>query len=178
MLLLSLCSCAADLQTSIDYDNSVAFSGLHRYAWMPGIPPKSENPLLNNRFLHGRIRNTIDARLQARGYRQDQANPDFLVAYQLTVADKSQVTMMNDAYTYPMGWGYGRRYTLGARNRPRQFVYEYKEGTLIIDIVNAKTKQLMWRGSASGEVKGSKTPEQKQKRLSAAVEEILRQFPP
>ena len=61
---------------------------------------------------------------------------------------------------------------------PETYVYEYDEGTLILDIVNPQNKQLMWRGSATDEVNFKSNPEKDQSKINQAVQELLAHFPP
>ena len=56
--------------------------------------------------------------------------------------------------------------------------YEYEEGSLILDFVDAKSKKLIWRGAAKAEVNRVNTPEKAEKLISEAVQEILKNFPP
>jgi hypothetical protein len=58
------------------------------------------------------------------------------------------------------------------------YVRQYEEGTLVLDIVNAKSNQLMWRGSAQAEINRQLKPEEREKRLQEAIGKILAQFPP
>ena len=55
---------------------------------------------------------------------------------------------------------------------------EYQVGTLILDVVLAHDRQLIWRGSASDEVYPDLSPEAREKRIRSAVEKILAPFPP
>ena len=58
-------------------------------------------------------------------------------------------------------------------------VYQYTQGTLVIDIVDAKTKTLVWRGSATGTVDGQqRSPEEMQQRVNNVVAQIMANFPP
>jgi hypothetical protein len=57
-------------------------------------------------------------------------------------------------------------------------VYNYTEGTLIIDLVNATSNQLAWRGSATGVVDPGRSPEQVQERINDVVGQIFANYPP
>ena len=57
-------------------------------------------------------------------------------------------------------------------------VSEYDEGTLIIDIADAESSALVWRGSGSRRVGTSRNPDQLTEKVNRAVSEILSQFPP
>ena len=57
-------------------------------------------------------------------------------------------------------------------------VSEYQQGTLLLDVVKADNKQLIWRGTATDEVYPEPGQEAGEKRLREAVQKILAQFPP
>ncbi len=176
---LAACSVGSTLQTQVDFDQNAVFNDLKTYQWLDiGIEISKKLDAEQVRQLESTITSSVDGVLSKKGYSKTSIDADFFVAVQVAVNDQSQVTVMNDAYQYPMGWGAGKRYTLGARNRPRQFVYQYKEGTLIIDIVNAYTNKLMWRGTAGDELKTDRTYMQRLNNVKTAVEEILEGFPP
>jgi hypothetical protein len=175
IFLLSSCS---TLVVHEDYDASRSFTNLKTYAWVPDTPAKTNNPQLDSDTLvQGRIHGEIENWLNSHGYKQGViADVDFLVAYQLVVEDKTQIRVINDYYDYPRGWryGYGGYYGGGSR----AYTYEYKQGTLVIDFVDPKTKKLMWRGTGTDEVMASASPEEKRKQIKKAVDKILGQFPP
>lgn len=57
-------------------------------------------------------------------------------------------------------------------------IYEYEEGSLILDFVDPKTKNLIWRGSGKAQVDSAMTPESRDKLINEAVAKILKNFPP
>lgn len=67
----------------------------------------------------------------------------------------------------PFGWGVGMS---------RAWTYDYNRGSLIIDIVDAKTGKLVWQGVGSGINVDS--PKSKQKQIPAIVAEIMANYPP
>ena len=173
MVLLSSCS---SLVVHSDYDPSRSFLDLKTYAWVPGTPAKTNNPRVDSDTLvQDRIHRKIENWLNTHGYADgDLADVDFLVAYQLVVEDKTQIRVINDYYDYPVGWRYG----YGYGGASRAYTYEYKQGTLVIDIVDPETRKLMWRGTGTDEIMASDSPEQKQQQIKQAVDKILGQFPP
>ena len=68
------------------------------------------------------------------------------------------------------GWGWGG---VGSSTTTES---EYTEGTLVVDMFDASTKTLIWRGVAQDELK--KKQEKREKQASRAVEKLLRNFPP
>ena len=107
--------------------------------------------------------------------------PDFWVTYHVTLDRTASVAMLNDDFNYGPGWGwsYGYAYrpdsSYGSRGR---YVYEYDEGTLLLDVVDPQSRQLIWRGSATDEVNFSASPEAKERQINEAVRRMLAKFPP
>jgi hypothetical protein len=167
LLLLSGC---AGIQVTTDYDPAVDLTTLRNYAWMKGQQARQSDPRIDNSLLDTRIRNAIDAELAGKGFEvmgADQA--DFLVGYHAAVQKKIDAYTMSNSYGYRPGWGTGYSDI---------HVYEYEEGSLVIDFVDPKTKNLLWRGAAQAEVNRSLTPEKRETRIRTAVEKILARFPP
>ena len=166
--------CAPSVSVKQDYDKEANFAALKTYDWMQ--PPTTavgsvKAALERNTLLDKRVRTSISEQLAAKGYRQDSANPDFYVVYHTGVEDKVNVTDWGYSYA-----GYGRYYGYGAPSNID--VYQYKEGTLIVDVIDAKAKQLVWRGFATGTVNPDAKQEQREKKLNDAIARMMAQFPP
>jgi hypothetical protein len=54
--------------------------------------------------------------------------------------------------------------------------YQYREGTLIIDLMDASNKNLLWRGWGTSVIDGPIDLTEKQ--INDAVTKILKAFPP
>jgi hypothetical protein len=170
----------ATFTVTTDYDPKAEFSELKTYAWMePRTTPLGEEQLHNPLF-EKRVVQAVDAVLQARGYRLGQAGtPDFYVGYHTAVRERIDVWSMNSLYGYPPGWGWSHYYRPGYAwsYSPRMITYE--EGTLVLDIIDGESRQLIWRGSYQARLSDEdRTPEERQQRVRHAVEEILAKFPP
>ena len=170
LVVISLAGCAATpANVTFDYDTAADFAALKTFAWMPATGNAAGDELLVKR-----IRNTLDAQLRAKGRVPAQANPDFLIGMQLsgktTYGGSVGVGM---SVGIPVGRA-GRVSVGGGKSVPQ----EKKEGTLVVDFVDAKTRSLLWRASASGAVDPGATPEQQQQRIDAIIAEMLGYFPP
>lgn len=145
-----------------DYDTTADFSRLKNYSWLP-VPVQANINELDVK----RIQSAVNSQLQAKGYAM-APNPDFLIAMHMGSQEKIQVT----------DWGYN----YGPRGRywgpGRVDVYQYEEGTLILDFVDTRTKELIWRGVATGEIDRYASPEKREKKINRVVEKILKKFPP
>jgi hypothetical protein len=155
-MVLAACS---TMRTNIDYDPSYDFNKARTYNWIPNPQIAQANELFDKHF-----RKVMDEKMAAKGYSVNESNPDFLIAYHGDVQSKVDVT--NWGYRYP-GW-YG-----GVE------VYQYEEGTLIVDFVDSASKDLIYRATLSAEMDRRSTDfERRQKRISEAVDKILKGFPP
>jgi hypothetical protein len=131
-----------------------------------------------NSLTHERIQSAIDAHLAARGFQkvgEDQA--DFLVTHTVALESRTQVQ------TTQMSVGYGRYGTRGGigvgYGMPLESTtYQYKVGTLIIDIIDARQKRLVWRGSGERILSEDLSPEKRTEVINTTVNEVLSRFPP
>lgn len=182
LLVVSLSGCAS-MQVSWDYDANADFSGLHTYDWLPAPELASGDPKVQyDGLLEKRVKAAVEEQLAQKKFERNEKTPDFLVTYHAAIDDKVSVTYLNDLYGYGPSWssGYHYRRHVGGYTAPGRevLVSEYQLGTLIIDIVRADSKQLIWRGSASDEVRPEDSPEIREKRVGEAVQKIMEQFPP
>jgi hypothetical protein len=166
-----LAGCSS-VQVSYDYDQQADFSSIRSYAWrgvdVPG-DVLSQNPLAGKR-----IRQSIDRHLADRGYQLVDDKPDVLVAIHAVTKEKMRVTNWGGYYRdpwYDPWWGPG---PYGGR----MDVQYYTEGTLVIDIVDAASNELIWRGLGMSLVRKYKNQEQMQEAIDRCVTEILDRFPP
>ena len=169
-VLIAALGCST-VRTSSDYDPSANFASYHTYGWLPEGPEPTGHPRIDNPMLHERVRKSIDRALQAKGYALS-ADPDFLVTYHLSAQQKTDVTTYNEGY-------YGRYgYVVGF---PTTTVRQYDEGTLIIDVIDARARKVVWRGSATRRLReqsGQQDPAELEKRVFETVSETLAGFPP
>lgn len=182
MLVLLLSSCTT-VPVDIDYDESVAFSSLHNFAWAPDTPPKTNNPKIDSdTLLHDRLHGEIENWFFAHGYAKTPPNyAHFLVTYRVLLENRTAISSYSGYYGYPMGWGwgyYGRPYWGMSYAYPMQYSYDYQLATLVIDLLNPNTRKLMWRGSVSYEVEESPSPQEKREKTVWAVRQILQKYPP
>lgn len=168
VLLLCLSGCAT-FRVQTDYDPAVDFTRLRTYSWQPRSERTDADPRINNDLLDARVRNAVDRVLQARGYQPvSDETPDFNVAYIVTIDTKT------DVHSIPVSYGWGWWGMMGTET----YVDRYEQGTLLLDVIDASTNKLVWRGSAAARVVEDETPEERTRRVNEAVEKILERFPP
>lgn len=165
-LLLSMCSGALAQKTNVDWDRKADFSIYHTYAWQ-----KSPNPapgLWDQRVIDG-----IDQQLAAKGFTKVDSNPDVWVMYSNTLSEQKQ--LVGTGYGFGPGWGWGWGWG------PQISTVDYNtnittNGTLVIEVADAKSHQLQWRGSATATL--SDNSEKNLKTLKSALDKLFKQFPP
>ncbi len=170
-LLVPLAALAcSSLRVSEDFDPAEDFSTYRTFTWLPVPQQPTGDYRVDNPLLDSRIRTAVERHLSARGFQkvEDRA-PDFYVAYHLNVEEKIDVRTVNRGYVDY--WGYYASW-------PETRVTQYDEGTLIIDVANARKKQLVWRGVGVGRLRRQPTPEQTTRDVNEAVDLILAKFPP
>ncbi len=168
-----LTAACASVSVNTDYD-SQAISSMDAYqsfSWLPH--PQGGDARVNNDLIATRVMNAVDETLAASGYTKVRRGADFLIGWHASLEGKADVTTMNNYYGY--GWGRWRRGVVVVQDTQ---VREYDEGTLIIDIVDAASNELVWRGSAQARVDEGASSEQRSERIRNAVQKLLEGFPP
>ena len=155
LILLSAC---VSYQATYDYDPQYSFKGLKTYSWIedPAVTAQSE-------LIEKHIRKAVENKLTEMGYSRATASPDFRIAMLLGRENKTELT--------PLGYSYGSWY--GAVN-----VYQYEEGTFVLDFVDTNTNSLVYRGVVRAELKHNVNPDERQQRIKKAVDKVLKYFPP
>lgn len=163
---------------SYDYDKAVDFAKYRHWTWLPH-PEKqaSGDPRVDNPLTRKRIESAISRNLDARGYRQSDAEmADFRVGYLVTVRKVPSSTTVGGSIgfgRYRGGSGIG--ISIGGPAVP---LNDYEKGTLFIDMRDSRTDDLAWRGSSTGQLDPFASPEESQQRINTIVDEILKNFPP
>lgn len=174
VLTVLLAGCAPWVKT--EYDANANFSALERFAWQAPERDKLQDPILDSPLMDEKVHAAVKGVLTARGYQQARPeNADFLVTYH-TVRQLEEVpggVHSGFGFYYGPWWGYGAPFgsTIIITNESDT----YEAGVLIIDVVNARNGELMWRGWRS---KGLSQDNFSAKGVTEIVTEILNQFPP
>jgi hypothetical protein len=174
MLLLGSCA-VTDISQDVD------FSQYKTFGWGKAEISVS-SPAYKSGLISSKIRKGVKAEFERHGLVYNKKNPDLLVSYETFTKEKEQLSaggygaypfMMPGMYYrgfYPYMWGPYMPY--GAYG-PGRMSY-YTEGTLIIDITDAKTKEHIWRGLVKGNVSDVKAL---QKSISKGVKAIMKKYP-
>ena len=166
------CTTAARVGVTNDFDHAVNFRAFKTWAWYPQQPKDAEGGPAKGyeSFLDKRMRAAVTTEMTTKGLTEvaPNASPDIYVAYSARVEDKQQVSPYYNGMGYPYGYGYG-----GYRGYSP--VTQYKAGTVVIDIVDARRKELAWRGTGQAQVNQNTIDEVETHRI---VTGILSTYPP
>ena len=140
---------------------------------------RSSDRLIDDPLMDKQIRGMIESSLLTKGYhRVEGEDPDFRVGYHISMNGRMDVSYINTYYGYGWGgyWGpYGPSFCY-VQTTPS--VQEYREGTLIIDIVDGRANELAWRGVVQGELHEKRGADERREALVKAIDEALKDFPP
>jgi hypothetical protein len=160
------------------------FKDAKTYAWVSPSQPKTGNPRVDgNAELNTLVRKDVDDELAKRGFTLDTSGkPDFLVAYRATL-DQNVSVDKNDS-----SGGYNPFYSADTNAQARAGspegagdvpgVNSFQQGTLVIDVVDPNTHQLVWRVTGTDAVNLKNSPHKKEKNLRKAIDKMLAEFPP
>jgi len=165
-VLVALLACAAIVRaqrTSFDFDSTADFSKFRTYAWTQGTPA-------GEHFLDKRIVSAIDAQLASKGLSKSETNPDLYVLYHLALGVQRTVNGFGNG-PGPYGW-HGGLDSFHAR------LDEIPVGGLVIDLVDASKRELVWRSVGVDELDPHAKPEKRDAAIAKAVEKILKNYPP
>jgi|SRR5215469_3653070 len=162
-LILFLAAASSAQQVKTDYDRNANFGQYKTYSWEK---VKTENDLLVDR-----IKNDVDAVLQAKGWTQVDSGGDVSVVAMEMTNDEQTLSTFYDGLGGGWRWG-----GFGDFGEATTTTYTYKVGTLVVDLFDTKTKKLLWRGAAMGTL--SNSSDKNIKKLNKAVQKMFHHFPP
>jgi hypothetical protein len=160
-----LTSCATTPRSVvIDYDQDARFSDYLTYYWSDEILSESvSQPLFYNSLIKKRIKSAIQQEMDGRGYVLEEYNPDLFINAHMIVEEKTEM----------------QNYSVS----PYRFYYpdnirtiNYKEGTLVIDLIDRDRRQLVWQGYYKGSFVDAKTPEDRSRAIRDAVSLIFQKY--
>lgn len=157
----------ATTQVETDYDQQANFAQYRTFAVQPGkiVPDpgtvQAADPVPNT-LVQGRIDQALKEELAAKGLQPVQQNPDLIVTYTAGVRTKQDVeNVWGDA-----GWTYGDDFD-------GVWVDQYEEDKLVIDVIDADTKKLVYRAVAKAEDQNLND----EKFIQKAVDKALKNYP-
>ena len=166
LLICFLVSCQA-VHINADYDKQVDFSKFKTYAFYKTGIDKVEISDLDKK----RILRSIDEQMTIKGFIKSET-PDMLINITTKEREQVNVNQFNAGFGYGWGFGWNPMFWGGGMNN----VSTFEEGTLLIDIIDASKKELIWQGEGVGHL--TKNTDLKDENIKGFVSRILSQYPP
>jgi uncharacterized protein DUF4136 len=173
---LILAAGCAGQQVTTDYSPATSFSQFRTYALVASPDTAAAQQLLDQR-----VKSAVEAQLSGRGLTEtDRQNADLFVGYGMV--DKTH----KEVYTYRDGWGWGggwgwRYYRFGVAwpMTATRRVETYTDGTVVVNLIDAKTKQVVWQGEVADVVNlPVGNPVKATQQIDGAVAKLFAKFPP
>lgn len=169
----------SSVTTTVDYDPTTNF-GSYRTFGFKDVHGRGE-------FQMKRVESAIERTLAAKGLvKMDpkaDGKPDLWVVLHTKLKNDKQITTYNSGW----GWGWGgygwRGYGWGGGGWggggwTTARITDVPVGTLVVDLVDTKEKELVWRGAASRDVGASETPQDRAEITQKAIDKLFEGFPP
>jgi Domain of unknown function (DUF4136) len=151
--------------TRMDYDHFINFAQYHTYSWL-----KVE---VDDSLWQDRIQRAVDEELMAKGWMRVPTGSDAAVSAIGSTHDEQQLNTFYNGLGGGWGWwGWGG----GGFGEATTTVQNIPIGNLVIDIFDAHTKKLIWRGTAEKVL--SSHPQKNEKKLQHEVADMFKKFPP
>lgn len=162
----------SDLKVTSDYDKEVNFDDYDSFLILPWI----QGDTLINRFDKARVVNAVKTQMMNHGHAYDETTPKLVVSLFLKLDNRTTTTAYTGhyggygyGYGYP-GWGWG-----GGMSSTTYSDYHYTVGALVIDVYDAKTKNLVWQGVGAGTVDDN--PQSREQRVPRNISSIFKKYP-
>jgi hypothetical protein len=163
VLAATLAACSS-LTTNADYNPATDFTKYKTWAW-------HETESIKDSIWRDRIQSGIAAELGKKGLTRSDSDPDLWVVAHTRLDEQTQISTYNSGWGYGWGWGYGAGMSTST-------VQQIPVGTLIVDLVDANQKQLIWRGTATKTLNPDASPQTKQENLQKALAKMFENYPP
>ena len=169
-----LSACATSV--NVDYAPGTSFSGLKTFQVQAQPEAIPNDPRVNSPFMKQRITKAVGDQLTIKGMSFVKTSPDVIVKYHLGVRQELE----SDDSGVSIGFGTSSRHSaIGfAFGFPATEVDTIENLAITLDVVNAESKQVLWRGSLARQLYAGSTPESNTALINGMVQEILSQFPP
>lgn len=168
IIILTTSAGCSTVSVYTDYDESADFTKYKEYCWCyHNVIPGDKLPLFP--LIKKRVIAAVDMVMKSKGFSiADNSNADFFISVHAATKDKTKIQHSGPMFYDPYWGAVGGHLSID----------DYTEGTLYIDIIDAKTRNMIWRGVGTEVVKEYQNGNQMQQTINKMVKEILKDFPP
>jgi hypothetical protein len=171
-LAILLSACSGTPKVSTDYNPEYDFGNINSYYL---VDHNVASGAADTSLVDQRVSRAIASEMSKRGIKPaDEQQAGIIVNFYIVTRDKTRVTSYNTAYGY-RGYGYGIASPYYGGNQVD--VHQYTEGTLLLDLVDPKSKKTVWRGQSSAIVK-DRPAQEREAMAKAYVQALFQHMPP
>ena len=170
-VLLWILNGCSGMKSQVEYDHDADFTAYKTWDFLPGEPRPTGYRGLDDPAVNARLQGAIENGFSLRGLQKSSENPDFYVAYHLAFAEQINSRNIENYYQYI-------NYAVFAPYVTSSYTEVYDLGTLIIDVLDCRTKTHVWRGAAQTKVNSQAGPRENEPKMRDAARKILKDFPP
>jgi len=167
-LLLLMAAPAFAQKVYVGHDPNYDIDGIETFAWSKTLETSVE---ASDPLLHSHIVNSIEHYLSMGGIREVESDPDVRVTYHTSTTDSLILNVSYFGYGYPVGWGWAGYYAA----IPTVTAGSFETGTLVIDVWDAQTEEMVWRGIATN-ITVYDNPQKMLKKADAALSKIVKKW--
>jgi len=163
---------AAAQKVYVDYDRNVDIKSYKTYAWAstPNISIYNSNPLG-----HSRIKNAIEYYMGQGGIVENTDDPDVYVTYYGESDQEFKVNTINSGgYGYSSGWAWDPFWGGSAVGMTATTPIVHEAGTLVIDMWDARTMKIVWRGTMTATI--PENPQKSAKKLDKGIKKMVEKW--
>ncbi|MFY9731100.1 MAG: DUF4136 domain-containing protein [Candidatus Acidiferrales bacterium] len=165
LLLFGIAITVEAQKVSIDYDHQANFSDYKTFSWIR--PPHFQaDPLMDQRII-----DSVNAALTSKGWQFVPEGGDVGIAAHVATREDHTLETFYTGFGGGWGWHFGTGFGTALTTD-----HAYEVGTIIIDMFDSRTKQLVWRGLATEAL--SEKPEKDTKKVEKAIDKLFKNFPP
>lgn len=180
VLALVLAACSRTPQVVTDHDTTYDFSGLRTFDVRPSRQVGEGRSILISPFTFNHLHHVIGRELGQRYTllsRDDERTADFTVRYHVVMEERLDVRAYNQRYGFGY-YHYGYHYRPMFMHHPGPAPRIYRQGTLILDIVDNRSGEPIWRGISEQRLSDGMRPDDQRALLERVAKEMLSHFPP
>lgn len=164
---LALTGCATAMSVGSHVERGLDFSRYRSFAWGPADAlPTGDARLDQNPFFKDQVQGAVEKQLALRGLPVTVGDADLLIHYHANITRRIDPNQADRAYGYC------------ASGDCTRMPVDYEAGTLVLDLIDARTNRLIWRGWAQNSVEHLlHDPDRMAKAIQDGVTRMLRQLP-
>ena len=176
LVLASLAFVGCGVSAHVEKDPSVDLGNYKTFAWLNDHQGSKTDGKNYQNFQEKSLKNMVNEKLEKNGWRQVRSNPDVLIDYDIMVEDDVK-NQSESVYSRPYVRYFYNPYTRRVNSvyYPSQYMGEnsyavpYKSGTITLNVVDARSNNLVWQGWAETEITSKRLQQDDMKKVVKAI---------